>query len=119
MKSSLKKSNILLVLFTKNNIICTLTSLSGNVLSWITAGSLKVRGTKKITSSVTFSIIKALKYYNKKFEYTKVHIKIKGLNKNKNLFIKQLKLSGFDIISFQEDVVLPYNGCKKTNIRRV
>jgi hypothetical protein len=32
MKLALKKSSVLLVLFTKNNIICTLTTLTGKTL---------------------------------------------------------------------------------------
>nr|YP_009541970.1 ribosomal protein S11 [Synarthrophyton chejuense]AYR06640.1 ribosomal protein S11 [Synarthrophyton chejuense] len=119
MKLYNNKSIILLVLLKKNNIICVLTTLSGKVLTWVTTGSLKLRGTRKITSLTIISSLKLIYTYIYKFNCNNVHIKIKGINKNKNLFIKYLKSIGFNIISFQEIPLLPYNGCKNNNIRRI
>lgn len=113
------KSNILLLLFTKNNVICTITSLKGNTLTWLTAGSIKIRGTKKINNVIVSLIVKKLYLYNKKFGYTHTHIRLKGLDKSKNLFIKYLKIIGFSIISVKENFLLPHNGCKKTRSRKI
>nr|UVF63028.1 ribosomal protein S11 [Synarthrophyton patena] len=114
-----KKSNILLILFTKNNMICTLTTLKGKVLGWVTVGSLKSRGKRKVTSYSILSIAKILYSYNLKFGYSQVHIKIKGISKNQNLLIRYLKLVGFIIISFQQNSILPHNGCKVSRNRRI
>nr|WDA66155.1 ribosomal protein S11 [Lithothamnion corallioides] len=113
------KSNILLLLFTKNNIICTITNLQGKTLVWVTAGSVKLQGTKKITTSTISSVVKKLYTFNKEFGYTHIHIRLKGINKNRNLFIKYLKVIGFNIVSLKEKIILPHNGCKKPRNRRI
>lgn len=114
-----KKANVLLILFTKNNIICTLTTLSGKVISWATAGSLKTKGSKKITSIIIISLIKQLFKYSQILGYTHTHIKTKGINKNKSFVIKYIKIVGFNIVSLQEKIILPYNGCKTPSNRRI
>lgn len=119
MSSLHKKSNILSVFFTKNNVICTLADLSGKSLIWVTTGSLKFRGTKKVTTSTISSIIKVLYNYNKNVGYSCMHLKLKGVNKNKSFFIKYLKTVGFNIISLQDTLMLPHNGCRKTRGRRI
>ena len=119
MKLLSKKSNILLLLFAKNNIICTLTNLKGNTLTWLTTGSVKLKGTKKVTNVTIFLVIKKLYLYNKRFGYTNTHLNLKGINKNKNLFVKYLKVVGFNISSVTESTCLPHNGCKKKQKRKV
>lgn len=114
-----KKSSILLVLFTKNNIICALTDLTGKLFKWSTVGSFKFRGVKKITTSTISSMIKNLYSYNRDLGYSFIHVKLKGTNKNKTFFIKYLKTVGFNIISFQDDLMLPHNGCRKARGRRI
>ena len=108
-----KKSNILLLLFTKNNVICTITNLKGNTLIWLTTGSIKFQGSKK-TNNVTIPlVVKRLHLYNKKFGYTYTYVKLRGTNKNKTLFIKCLRANGFNIDSLKENFCLPHNGCRK------
>nr|AYR06587.1 ribosomal protein S11 [Lithothamnion sp.] len=119
MKLLSKKSNILILLFTKNNLICTITNLEGNILTWLTAGSLKNRGAKKNNECYAFFNCKKIEFLQKKFGYTHTHVKLKGINKNKNFFIKYLKTIGFNIVSLKESAVLAHNGCKKTRNRKI
>nr|YP_009138134.1 ribosomal protein S11 [Calliarthron tuberculosum]AKG26266.1 ribosomal protein S11 [Calliarthron tuberculosum] len=114
-----KNLSILSILFKSNNILCTLTDTKGNTLIWATAGSKKIRSTKKITSISITNMIKTLYDYSYKTNSTEIYIKIKGANKNKNFLIKKLKTIGFTIWLIQESLILPHNGCRKIRSRRI
>ena len=115
MKTYNKDFSLLFVLFTHNNIFCTLTDYSGKTLTWSTAGSIKVRGSKKVTIASINSIVSRLHINN----LNKIHIKLKGINRNKGIFMKTLKSLGFHIVSIQDKLNIPYNGCKNLRKRKV
>nr|WOL37371.1 ribosomal protein S11 [Polyopes affinis] len=113
------KSIILTILFTSNNILYSLTSLTGNVILWTSTGSKKTKGTKKITiitiSTATKFIIKRII----ELGYNYVHIKLKGFKKNKKVALKYLKTSKLHILSICDNSSLAHNGCKQSKIRRI
>ena len=114
-----KKSLILFVLFTNTNILCTLANLKGKTLIWTTAGLNKTKGAKKVTLSIIFTTIKTLYTYSKIKGNLSIHIKISGTNKNKSVFIKYLRVVGFNILSIQEKLLLSFAGCKNIKLRRL
>nr|YP_009660503.1 ribosomal protein S11 [Corallina chilensis]QCS25451.1 ribosomal protein S11 [Corallina chilensis] len=114
-----KNLSILFIFFKNNNIICTLTNANGAPLNWATVGTNKMRGTKKITTSSIINTIKLLYNYSIRMNSTSIHLKIKGTNKSKLFFIKSLKTIGFIILSIQENLIIPHNGCKKIRTRRI
>ena len=114
-----KPSIILYIYFKNSNIICTITDVKGRTLVWITAGSNKLKGTKKITVTTISLLLKFLCGYIKKQSLSTVYIKIRGTNKLKTNFIKYLKILGFNILFVQEKLCLPYGGCKQPRIRRL
>nr|AYR06692.1 ribosomal protein S11 [Rhodogorgon sp.] len=119
MKFINEKSAILSILFTNNNIICTLTDLTGNVLFWTSLGVRKIRGIKKLTSNTIISRIKLINIYANKAKLKYFHLYIKGVNKNKKLVIKNLKYSSLIFLSIYDESVISYNGCKKLRNRRI
>ena len=117
MKSIKPNSLILYVSFTKNNMLCTLTTLTGKTLLSTSAGVFKTKGLKKITSTTIYTLTNTLIKFKKHSKL--LYLKIKGLNKNKNELIKSLKLIGFNIILIQEKLLLPYGGCKNPKSRKL
>ncbi len=113
-----KRSIILFVFFTNNNILCTITNFRGETLMWSTAGSDKVKGTKKITTSTIFTLIKKLYNFINANNFS-LYIKVKGINKVKTNFIKQLKTFNFNILVIQEKLCLPHSGCKRSKVRKL
>lgn len=115
----ISKSLIISIIFTSNNILYTLTNLQGQVIYWISAGTYKQKGTKKLTSTTsiltTKLIIERLGHFNCKF----LHIKLKGFKKNKKTILKYFKISTLNILSVCDDTALPHNGCKRKKIRRL
>lgn len=115
------KSNsiILHTFFTNNNILCTITNLKGEVLLFISTGSYKLKGLKKITSTAIFSLGQTLWNYVKNHENLFLYVKIKGTNKSKNEFLKSLKILNFNVLLIQEKFSLPHGGCKKSRQRKI
>nr|AYR06621.1 ribosomal protein S11 [Renouxia sp.] len=114
-----KKSAILSILFTSNNIIYTLTDLMGNVLFWTSSGVQKVKGIKKLTSNSIASGLKLVNNYADKCRIRYFHVCIRGISKNKKLVIKNLKYFPLTILSLYDEMGISYNGCKKLRKRRV
>ena len=110
---------ILSILLTTNNIICSLTSLNGNILFWTSVGSKKAKGIKKMTSVSILTTIKIIISYVQYLEYQQIYLKIKGFNKNKKMILKFLNQSFFNILLVSDNTSSPHNGCKKVKKRRI
>ena len=114
-----KNSAILSVVFTKNNIFCTFSTLEGKTLNCISIGSKKIKGLKKITNLTLFSLLRDLNKLSTKYKISYFYLKLKGINKNKNLFLKSLKNLKSNILLIQNQNKIAYGGCKITKRRRV
>ena len=119
MKLNNKPPVILSISFTNNNILCTITNFRGRSLIWDTAGSNKIKGSKKITTSTIFALIKRLYSFINLNHFPLLYIKIKGVHKVKTNFIKQLKTFGSNILMIQEKLYLPHAGCNKPKNRKL
>nr|AEX37501.1 ribosomal protein S11 [Gracilariopsis lemaneiformis]ATG87368.1 ribosomal protein S11 [Gracilaria chouae] len=113
------KSVILVVIFTSNNILYTLTDIEGKVLFWTTSGLKRTKGTKKVTLTMIVSSIKIILACISNIRIKYVHLKFKGFDKNKKVVLKFLKQSTFKILSITNNSMLPHNGCKKPKLRRI
>nr|YP_011017670.1 ribosomal protein S11 [Centroceras gasparrinii]WQF69493.1 ribosomal protein S11 [Centroceras gasparrinii] len=110
-------SLLLSITLTNNNILLNLVNLEGKTLIFSSVGTLKIKGTKKITITSLKMLIKNL---STQLQYSKIHIKIKGLSKYKRFFLKLLlKSAKFEILSFCDLTSLPHNGVRKNKVRRI
>lgn len=114
-----KNSVVLSILFTKNNIFCTFSTLEGKTLNSISLGSKKIKGLKKITNLTIFFLIKDLNKLIQKEEIFYIYLKLKGVNKYKNLFFKNLKNIQSTILFIQNKNKIAYGGCKVAKIRKI
>nr|YP_010921930.1 ribosomal protein S11 [Grateloupia turuturu]YP_010986428.1 ribosomal protein S11 [Pachymeniopsis lanceolata]WIM51236.1 ribosomal protein S11 [Grateloupia turuturu]WOL37396.1 ribosomal protein S11 [Pachymeniopsis lanceolata] len=114
-----KKSVILTILFTSSNVLYTLTNLTGEVILWTSAGSKKVKGTKKVTSTTILVITKFIIKRITELGYKYMHIKLKGFKKNKKIALKHLKTKQVSILSVCDNSALAHNGCKQPKTRRI
>ena len=117
MQSIKSNSVILHVYFTSNNILCTITNLKGKILFSFSAGMYKLKGLKKVTTTTINSLIKNL--YSKLKNHQVVYLKLKGYHKNKNDFLKCLKMTKWEILLIQENLCRPHGGCKQPKIRKI
>lgn len=124
-KSILKKdksnftNGIIYIQSTFNNTIITITTITGNTVSWASAGSSGFKGARK---STPFAAQKAaekvsLEALNKGLK--KVKILVKGQGSGRETAIRAIEGTGFSITSIQDITSVPHNGCRPPKRRRV
>lgn len=114
-----KKIGIISILFTLNNVICTLTNLNGFVLTWTSSGSKKLLGSKKLTSVGVYSAVTSLIKYVVKFNFTNLHLRLRGVSRFKKPIIRFLLSLNFTFNSIEDFTSLPHNGCRLKHFRRL
>jgi len=73
------KEGKIYILASYNNTIISLTDLQGNVLAWVSAGSIGFRGTKKSTPFAASKVAEYLMQKAQKIGVTKVKVFVKGI----------------------------------------
>ena len=104
---------------TYNNTIITLTDMRGNVLTWVSAGNLGFKGTKKSTPFAASKVAEALAERAKKIGVIKVWVIIKGIGSGRESALRSLAGRGLEILSIKDATPVPHNGCRPPKVRRV
>ncbi|KKR88850.1 MAG: 30S ribosomal subunit protein S11 [Candidatus Wolfebacteria bacterium GW2011_GWA2_42_10] len=104
---------------TYNNTMLTATDRSGNVLAWISAGSLGFSGPKKATPFAASKMVAAISEKLKKINFQNIDIIVKGVGGGRDMAIKSLANQGFNILSIKDVTPIPHNGPKPPKSRRV
>ena len=112
-------SGIVHIQATFNNTIVTITNLTGDTISWASAGSSGFKGARKSTpfAAQTAAEKAALEALNTGMK--NVEILIKGQGSGRETAIRAIEGVGFDIISIQDITSVPHNGCRPPKRRRV
>jgi small subunit ribosomal protein S11 len=102
-----------------NNIIVTITDLSGNTISWSAAGKMGFRGSKKNTpyAAQVAATDCAKKAYDQGLR--KVEVYVKGTGSGREAAIRAVAAAGIDVTLIQDITPLPHNGCRPPKRRRV
>ncbi len=102
-----------------NNIIISVTDLSGNVISWSSAGKMGFRGSKKNTpyAAQVASNDCAKKAYD--LGLRKVEVFVKGTGSGREAAIRAVNAVGIEITLIKDITPLPHNGCRPPKKRRV
>jgi small subunit ribosomal protein S11 len=102
-----------------NNTMITLTDLQGNVLTWVSAGSIGFKGTKKATAFAASKVAEAITLTTKKLRIERVAVLVKGIGSGRESAIRSLAAHGLDISSIRDVTPIPHNGCRPPKVRRV
>lgn len=104
---------------TFNNTIITVTNLTGDTISWASAGSTGFKGARKGTpfAAQTAAEKAALEALNSGLK--SVEILVKGQGSGRETAIRAIQGVGFDITSIQDVTPVPHNGCRPPKRRRV
>ncbi|MEK7636000.1 MAG: 30S ribosomal protein S11 [Patescibacteria group bacterium] len=102
-----------------NNTILTATDNYGNVLSWISAGSLGFSGPKKATPFASSKMVSAVSDKLKKIGLTNIEVIVKGVGHGRDAAIKSLSNQGFNILLIRDETPIPHNGPQPPKARRV
>ncbi|HNP94979.1 MAG TPA: 30S ribosomal protein S11 [Cyclobacteriaceae bacterium] len=104
---------------TFNNIIISMTNLSGQVISWASAGKMGFKGSKKNTpyAAQTAAQECATKAYE--LGLRKVEVFVKGPGSGRESAIRTIQSVGIEITTIRDVTPLPHNGCRPPKKRRV
>jgi small subunit ribosomal protein S11 len=102
-----------------NNTIITLSDLKGNVLGWISSGSIGFKGSKKATPFAASKVAEAVAQLAEKVGVEKIDITVKGVGSGRESAIRSLAARGLQINSIKDTTPVPHNGCRAPKARRV
>ena len=121
-KKKVKKnvqSGIAHIQSTFNNTIVTITDVSGNVVSWSSAG---VRGFKGSRKSTPFAAqLAAEEACRRAMEHgmRSVAVFVKGPGAGRESALRALQTAGFKVTLIRDVTPIPHNGCRPPKRRRV
>lgn len=102
-----------------NNTVVTITDTKGNVLAWVTAGSLGFNGPKKATPFAASKVIAAIAEKISKTGPFEVDVYVYGVGSGRDSAIRSLVNHGFNLLSIRDITPIPHNGPKRPKVRRV
>jgi len=102
-----------------NNTIITISDVSGNVISWATAGGQGFKGSRKSTAFA--AQLAAEDAAKKAMEHgvRKVEVMVKGPGIGRESAIRALQATGLEITLIRDVTPIPHNGCRPPKRRRV
>ncbi|MDO5041554.1 MAG: 30S ribosomal protein S11 [Peptoniphilus sp.] len=104
---------------TFNNTMVTLTDMSGNVISWASAGQLGFRGSRKSTPFAAQEAAEAAATKAKEHGLKTVEVYVKGPGSGREAAIRSLQASGLEVTMIKDITPIPHNGCRPPKRRRV
>lgn len=118
-KKVVESEGIATILATFNNTIITITDMSGNTVSWGTAGKSGFKGSKKSTPfAATVAAEQAGRdAYN--LGVRRVHVRVQGPGAGRESAIQALANAGLIVKSIRDCTPIPHNGCRPPKKRRV
>jgi small subunit ribosomal protein S11 len=104
---------------TFNNIIISMTNMSGQVISWSSAGKMGFRGSKKNTPYA--AQLAAGDSGKVAFDagLRKVKVYVKGPGAGRESAIRTLGTLGIEVTEIVDITPIPHNGCRSPKRRRV
>lgn len=102
-----------------NNIIVTLTNLTGQVISWSSAGKMGFKGSKKNTPYAGQMASGDAARVAFELGLRKVKVFVKGPGSGRESAIRTLHAAGIEVTEIMDVTPLPHNGCRPPKRRRV
>ena len=104
---------------TFNNTIITITDLSGNVISWSSAGAQGFKGSRKSTPFAAQVAAEKAALKAKELGMRKLEVHVKGPGAGRESAIRSLQTAGMEISVIRDRTPIPHNGCRPRKRRRV
>ena len=103
---------------TFNNTVITITDAEGNTVSWASAGTMGIKGSKKSTPfAAGMAAEKAGKAAVDSGMKT-VDVFVKGLGSGRESAIRSLATVGLEVKTITDVTPIPHNGCRPPKKRR-
>ena len=97
---------------TFNNAIVTITDVSGNAISWSSAGALGYKGAKKATPFAAQLAAEAAGKAAFDQGLRQVDVEVKGPGAGRESAVRALANVGLQVLSIEDTTPIPHNGCR-------
>jgi len=104
---------------TFNNTIITIADMSGNVVSWSSAGAQGFKGSRKSTPFAAQVAAEKAAIKAKEMGMRKLEVHVKGPGSGRESAIRALQAVGMEITVIRDKTPIPHNGCRPRKRRRV
>ncbi len=104
---------------TFNNIIISLTNMSGQVISWASAGKMGFKGSKKNTPYAAQMAASECSKTAYDMGLRKVKVFVKGPGSGRESAIRTLHGAGIEVSEIVDLTPIPHNGCRPPKRRRI
>ena len=124
-KSTIKKNKnsfttgLVHIQSTFNNTIVTITNVTGDTISWASAGSSGFKGARKGTPFAAQTAAEKAALEALSTGIKTVEILVKGQGSGRETAIRSIEGAGLEILSIQDITPVPHNGCRPRKRRRV
>lgn len=104
---------------TFNNTIVTISDLSGNVISWSSAGAQGFKGSRKSTPFAAQVAAEKAAVKARDMGMRKLEVHVKGPGAGRESAIRSLGAVGMEVTVIRDRTPIPHNGCRPRKRRRV
>jgi small subunit ribosomal protein S11 len=104
---------------TYNNTIITVTDERGNVVTWMSAGSIGFSGPKKSTPFAASKVADAIAAKLEKTGPINVDVFITGVGKGRDSAVRAFGAKNFNLLSIKDVTPIPHNGPRPPKTRRI
>ena len=104
---------------TFNNTIVTMADLSGNVISWSSAGAQGFKGSRKSTPFAAQVAAEKAGIKARDMGMKKLEVCVRGPGPGRESAIRSLSNIGMEVTVIRDKTPMPHNGCRPRKRRRV
>jgi small subunit ribosomal protein S11 len=104
---------------TFNNTIVAITDLSGNVISWASAGKVNFSGSRKSSAFAATVAAQDAAKAAMSAGMKEVEVNLKGPGAGRESAVRGLQSAGLMITTIRDQTPIPHNGCRPRKRRRV
>jgi len=113
------QSGIVHIQSTFNNTIVTVTDVSGNVVSWSSAGSKGFKGSRKSTPFAAQGAAEDAVRKARDHGLRTVGVHVNGPGAGREAALRAISASGLKVTLVRDVTPIPHNGCRPPKRRRV
>ena len=113
------QSGICHIQSTFNNTIVTITDMTGNVVSWGSAGLVGFKGSRKSTPYAAAQTADGAAKRAMEHGMRQIEVFVKGPGAGREQAIRSLQTAGLEVTAITDVTPIPHNGCRPPKRRRV
>ena len=103
---------------TFNNTVITITDTEGNTVSWASAGTMGIKGSKKSTPFAAGMAAEKAGKAAADAGMKTVDVFVKGLGSGRESAVRSLATAGLEVKTITDVTPIPHNGCRPPKKRR-